>query len=84
VGTAWSTNGGEEEAFRILVGKPEGNIPLVRPRCRWVDNIKMHLKRDKMVWYGLDRSSSGYGPVEGSCQQGNEPSRSIKCWEILE
>jgi hypothetical protein len=31
-------------AYRILVGKPEGNKPLGRPRCRWVDNIKMYLR----------------------------------------
>ena len=28
---------------RVLVGKPEGKRPLGRPRCRWEDNIKMHL-----------------------------------------
>ena len=28
---------------RVLVGKPEGKIPLGRPRCRWKDNIKMDL-----------------------------------------
>jgi hypothetical protein len=28
---------------RVLVGRPEGKIPLGRPRCRWKDNIKMHL-----------------------------------------
>jgi hypothetical protein len=27
-----------------LVGKPEGNRPLERPRRRWEDNIKMDLK----------------------------------------
>jgi hypothetical protein len=27
-------------AYRILVGKPEGKRPLGRPRRRWVDNIK--------------------------------------------
>jgi hypothetical protein len=32
----------------------------------------------------LDRSGSGYGPVEGSCERGNEPSGSIKRWEVLE
>jgi hypothetical protein len=37
-----------------------------------------------MGWYGLDRSSSGQGPVEGSCKHGNEPLDSIKYWEILE
>jgi hypothetical protein len=30
-------------AYRILVGKPEGKRPLERPRRRWVDNIKIDL-----------------------------------------
>jgi hypothetical protein len=37
-----------------------------------------------MGWYGLDRAGLGYGPVEGSCEHGNEPLGSIKCWEVLE
>jgi hypothetical protein len=28
--------------------------------------------------------NSGLGPVEGSCECGDETSGSIKCWEILE
>jgi hypothetical protein len=39
-------------AYRILVGKPEGRRPLGRPRCRWVDNIKMDLRRTG--WDGTD------------------------------
>jgi hypothetical protein len=35
------------------VGKPEGKIPLGRPKCRWEDNIKMDLKWDVEVWTGL-------------------------------
>ena len=31
-------------AFRVLVGKPEGKRPLGRPRRRWEDNIKMDLR----------------------------------------
>jgi hypothetical protein len=31
-------------AYGILVGKSEGKRPLGRPRCRWVDNIKMDLR----------------------------------------
>jgi len=30
--------------YRSLVGKPEGKRPLVRPRHRWEDNIKMDLQ----------------------------------------
>ena len=31
-------------AYRVLVGKPEGKRPLGRPRRRWEENIKMDLK----------------------------------------
>jgi hypothetical protein len=34
-------NGEKTNAYRILVGKPEGKRPLGRPRRRLVDNIKM-------------------------------------------
>jgi hypothetical protein len=27
--------------YQLLVGKPEGKIPLGRLRCRWIDNIKI-------------------------------------------
>jgi hypothetical protein len=30
--------------YRGFVGKPEGKRPLGRPRCRWVDSIKMDLE----------------------------------------
>jgi hypothetical protein len=46
--------GETKDAYRILVGKPEGNRPLGRPRRRWVDNIKIDLR--EIGWYGLDRS----------------------------
>jgi hypothetical protein len=36
--------GKKRKAFRLLVGKPEGNTPLGRPRRRWVDNIKMNFR----------------------------------------
>jgi hypothetical protein len=40
--------------------------------------------RGEISLYGLDWSGAGLGPVEGTCEHGNEPSGSIKCWEILE
>jgi hypothetical protein len=33
--------GEKRNAYRLLVGKPEGKRPLGRPRCRWVDNIRI-------------------------------------------
>jgi hypothetical protein len=35
--------GEKRTEYRLLVGKPDGKRPLGRPRCRWVDNIKMDL-----------------------------------------
>jgi hypothetical protein len=43
-------------AYRILVGKPEGKSPLGRPRCRWMNNIKMDLTQigwDVVDWIEL-------------------------------
>jgi len=37
--------GERRSACRILVGKPERNIPLGRPRCIWQDNIKWVFKK---------------------------------------
>jgi hypothetical protein len=35
--------GEKRNMYGLLVGKPEGKRPLGRPRCRWMDNIKMDL-----------------------------------------
>jgi hypothetical protein len=35
--------GEKRNAYKLLVGKPEGKRSLGRPRCRWIDNIKMDL-----------------------------------------
>ena len=46
----------ERGPYRVLVGKPEGKRPLGRPRCRWVDNIRMDLQEvgcGYMDWIGL-------------------------------
>jgi hypothetical protein len=54
MGRARSTNE-KRNAYMILVGKPEGKRPLVRPRRRWLDNIKMYLREreDGVVWTEL-------------------------------
>jgi hypothetical protein len=53
MGRACSTNGEKRNAYGKLVGKPEGKSLLRRPRRRWVDNIKIDLRWDRMVWTGL-------------------------------
>jgi hypothetical protein len=47
--------GETRNAYRILVGNPEGKRPLGRLRHRWVDNIKIDLRElglDGVVWNG--------------------------------
>jgi hypothetical protein len=36
--------GEKRNVYRLLVGKPEGKRPLGKPRCRWVDNIRIYLE----------------------------------------
>jgi hypothetical protein len=48
--------GENRNVYRLLVGKPEGKRPLVRPRRRWIDNIKMDLSDiglSVVDWIGL-------------------------------
>jgi hypothetical protein len=42
----------ERNVNRILVEKPEEKRPLGRPRCGWVDSIKMYLR--EIGWGGMD------------------------------
>jgi hypothetical protein len=42
----------KRNAYRILMGKPEGNRPLGRLRRRWVNNIKMVVR--EIGWDGMD------------------------------
>jgi len=40
--------GERRSVYRVLVGKPEGKIPLRRPKLRWKDNIKWIFRK----WVG--------------------------------
>jgi hypothetical protein len=42
----------KRNAYRLLVGKPEGKWPLGKPRRRWVENITMDLV--EMGWGDVD------------------------------
>jgi hypothetical protein len=45
--------GEKRNAYRILVGKPEGKQPLGRSRHRWVNNIKIDLR--ELGWVDMGR-----------------------------
>jgi hypothetical protein len=48
--------GEKRNVYKLLVGKPEGKRPLGRPRCRWIDSIKMDLleiELNVVDWIGL-------------------------------
>jgi hypothetical protein len=50
----------KQNAYRVLVGKPEGKRQVGRPRCRWEDNIKMDFREVEshgMVWINLARDT---------------------------
>jgi hypothetical protein len=65
--------GEKRNAYRLLMGKPEGKRLLGRPRRRWVDNMR------------IDLGEVGWGDVDwiglSSCEFGIELSGSMKCWE---
>jgi hypothetical protein len=68
--------GEERKVYKFLVGKPEGKTPLVRPRRRWEDGIRMDLMEIGLGGCGLDSTVSGQGPVAGCRECGDEPSGS--------
>jgi hypothetical protein len=56
----WAENvarmGEKRNAYRILMGKPEGKRPLGRPRHWWNNNIKMDIRDvewNRMNWINL-------------------------------
>jgi hypothetical protein len=56
MGGARGTKEEKRNAYRLLVGKPEGRRPLGRPRRRWLDNIRMDLVEvgwSDVDWIGL-------------------------------
>ena len=68
MGRSCSQNGGKQNAFKILTGKPIQKRSLGRPRRGWEDTIRMDLKEinmDRNIWTGQELLSS--------CEFGNEP-----------
>ncbi|KAJ4442482.1 hypothetical protein ANN_04068 [Periplaneta americana] len=69
--------GESRNAYRVLVGKPEGKRPLGRPRRRWEDNIKMDLREvryDDRDWINLAQDRDKWRAYVSD----NEPPGSLK------
>jgi hypothetical protein len=61
--------GQKRNAYRLLVVKPWGKRPLGRPRCRWVDNIRMDLGEvgwGDVDWIGLAQERNGWRALVNS------------------
>jgi hypothetical protein len=64
-----STNGEKRNAYRLLVGKPEGKRPLGKPRRRWVDNIRLDLVEvgwGNVDWIGLAKDRNRWRALVNS------------------
>jgi hypothetical protein len=55
----------KRNAYRLLMGKPEGKTPLGRPRRRWADNIKINLEIGcgGLDWIGLTQDRDKWGAL---------------------
>jgi hypothetical protein len=61
--------GEERNAYRLLVGKPDGKRPLGRPRRRWVDNIRLDLGEVRwgdVDWIGLAKDRNRWRALVNS------------------
>jgi hypothetical protein len=61
--------GEKRNAYRLLVGKPEGKKPLRRPRRTWADNIRMDLGEvglGDVDWIGLAQDRSRWRALVNS------------------
>jgi hypothetical protein len=52
IGGSCSMHEHMRNAYKIMVGKPEGKRPLGRPKRSWKDNIKM--APGEIGWQGVD------------------------------
>jgi hypothetical protein len=85
-GRACSTKGKKMNACRILVGKPEGTRHLGRQRRRWIDNIKIYLRKIGWVgtcmdWIDLAQDKDKWRVLVKTVMNLRVPK---KCWEVPE
>jgi hypothetical protein len=73
--------GEKRNAYRLLLGKPEGKRSLGRPRRRWVDNITMDLGEvgwGYVDWIGLAKDRNRWRALVNSVLNLRVPSNAGK------
>jgi len=68
--------GEDRGVHRVLVGKPEGNRLLGRPRRRWEGNIKMDLQEvggGRGEWMELDQDRDGWRSLVSTARKFRVP-----------
>jgi len=81
MGWACGAYGRGEGLYSVSMGKPEVKRPLGRPRCRWVDNIRMHFQEvgcGYMDWIGLALDRDSWRTLLSAVMN------LVKCREFLE
>jgi hypothetical protein len=61
--------GEKRNAYRLLVGKPQGKRPLERPKRRWVHNIRIDLGEvggGDVDWIGLAKDRNRWRALVNS------------------
>jgi hypothetical protein len=84
VGGACSANWKKRNVYRLMVWKPVGMNPLVRPRCRIIDNIKINLTElalDGMDWICLAQDRYMWRALVNAVMN---LLCSLNCWETTE
>jgi len=79
-GMRWAVHvarmGEDRGVHRVLVGKPDGKMPLGRPRRRWEDNIKMDLREvggGGGDWMELSQDRDGWQAIAGTVRKFRVP-----------
>ncbi|KAJ4450632.1 hypothetical protein ANN_02061 [Periplaneta americana] len=78
--------GESRNAYRVLVGRPEGKRPLGRPRRRWEDNIKMDLREvgyDDRDWINLAQDRDRWRAYNKILRKIFGPIQENNTWRIL-
>jgi hypothetical protein len=86
MGGTCSTYGENMNAYRLLVGKPEGRSPLRRPRRRWLDNIRMDLGEvgwGDVDWIGMAQDTNRRRTLMNSVLKLRVPKIAGKLWSGL-